>query len=323
MAKESLSDRQRIILQYAYFFYHEGPEKIASLTGFPTHQVRYDLRNLKDRGLLFLQRKINLLRLGYYVFHIHLSVKSQDAGRLLKVLKESSRVLYLSRNGGERAIGVTILSRSPELIFGVMDEASAKSRVAFGQVGWSAEGAFYYFGPKFLTGKVRVGSTASSTRGDGPISIDQTDAKLLKLFNRGEAHNASDAARAIGVPVSTIQYRIKQLEKQQVILPVSAFAPFENLGYSEFEVLVQTSQALQSEHQRFIQYCENHLAVILLIRSFGDWQYKLVAQVERTSEVFEIEDELLKTFPDFIQKVTIVARRETIKAGDFPVEDFN
>jgi DNA-binding Lrp family transcriptional regulator len=322
MVKEPLSDRQKMILQYAHFFYHEGPEKIASLTGLPTHQVRYDLRNLIDRGLLLIQRKIDLLRLGYYVFHIHLSVKSQDADRLLKVLRDNSRVLYLSRNGGERAVGVTILSRSPELIFGLMDEASAKSKTAFAQVGWSVEGAFYYFGPKFLTGKVLINPAASSIAGESPISIDQIDAKILKLFNRGEAQNASEAARIIGVPVSTIQYRIKQLEKQRVILPVSAFARIANLGYSEFEVLVQISQALQSEHQRFIQYCEKHLAITLLIRSFGDWQYKLVAQVERTSEIFEIEDELVRKFPDFIQKVTVVARRQIIKGGDFPVEDF-
>jgi|688.fasta_scaffold329783_1 DNA-binding Lrp family transcriptional regulator len=323
MVKEPLSDRQKIILQHAQFFYHEGPEKIASMTGIPAHQVRYDLKNLFDRGILLRQRKINLLRLGYYVFHIHLYVKSQDVGRLLKVLKESSRVLYLSLNGGERTVGVTILSRAPELIFELMDEAAAKSKAAFAQVGWSVEGAFYYFGPKFLTGRTLNNPAINSNWGDGPISIDRIDAEILKLFNRGEAQNASEVARALGAPASTVQYRIKQLENKGVILPVSAFALLLNLGYSEFEVLVQTSQGSQSEHQRFIQYCQEHLSITLLIRSFGDWQYKLVTLVERSSEVFQIEDELLKRFSDLIQKVTIIARREIIKGGDFPVEDFD
>jgi DNA-binding Lrp family transcriptional regulator len=204
-----------------------------------------------------------------------------------------------------------------------MDEAAAKSRAAFAQVGWSVEGAFYYFGSKFLTGKVLTNLDASSNWGEGPISIDGIDAKLLKLFNRGEAQNASEAARLIGAPVSTVQYRIKQLEKQKVILPVSAFPRLIDIGYSEFEVLVQISQALQPEHQKFIQYCERHLNITLLIRAFGDWQYKFVAQVARTSEIFQLEDELLREFPDFIQKVTIIARREIIKGGDFPAEDFD
>lgn len=323
MVSEPLSNRQKIILQYSQFFYHQGPEKIAALTGIPAHQVRYDQRNLIDRGILLLQRKINLLRLGYYMFHVHLFVQTQNADRLLEVLKGNSRVVYLSRNGGERTIGVTILGRSPELIFGLMDEAAAKSRAAFAQVGWSVEGTFYYFGSKFLTGKALTNLDVSSNWGDGPISIDRIDAKLLKLFNRGEAQNASEAARMMGVPVSTVQYRIKQLEKQRVILPVSAFPRLEDLGYSEFEVLVQISQALQPEHQRFIQYCEKHTYITLLIRAFGDWQYKFVAQVERASEIFKLEDELLRRFPDFIQKVTIIARREIIKGGDFPADDFD
>jgi hypothetical protein len=44
--------------------------------------------------------------------------------------------------------------------------------------------------------------------------------------------------------------------------------------------------------------------------------------VARSTEIFELEDTLYRTFPSFVQKITIVARRETAKTGDFPVEDF-
>lgn len=322
MAKEVISERQKTVLQYAQFFFHEGPEKIGKIAGIPAHQVRYDLRNLVERGLLLSKRQINAASLGYYMFHIHLSVRSEDADRLLKVLSASSRVLYLSRNGGERTIGVTVLSRRPELIFAVMDEAAAKSNVSFSQIGWAVEGAFHYFGAKFLTGKSPIIPTNVQDWNGGPITIDQADAKILRLYNRGEAQSTAELARAIGLPTSTIQYRVNRLEQQNVILPMWAFVNLANLGYSEFEVLVRISNAPPAEHQRFVKFCEEQLSITLLIRSFGDWQYKFVSLVDRPTEIFELEDTLYRSFPSFVQKITIVARRETVKTGDFPVEDF-
>ena len=322
MAKEILSERQKTVLLYSQFFYHEGPEKVAAISGVPVHQVRYDQKALIDRGLMVLHRKINQIRLGYYLFHIHLAVKSQDAAKLLKVLSANSRVVHLSRNGGERAIGVTILSRTPDLIFGPMDEAAAKSKVDFSQVGWAVESTFYHFGVKSLGEQTKALPVMVQDSGDSPLAIDNVDAKLLKLLTRGAPYNASSLARAIGTPVSTIQYRLKRLEEQRVILPISAFAHCGRLGYTDFEVLIQLAQAPASEHQRFISFCHRHRSITILIRSFGDWQYKFVATVERPAEVFDLEDELLEVFPDFVQKISIIAKRETCKAGDFPAEDF-
>jgi Lrp/AsnC family leucine-responsive transcriptional regulator len=322
MAKEPLSDRQKTILLYSQFYYHEGPEKIGSISGIPAHQVRYDLRTLIDRGVLLARRQVNESRLGRYLFHLHLSVKSQDADRLLQVLKSSSRVLYLSRNGGERSIGVTILSRTPELIFRLMDEAAAKSNVNFSQVGWAVEGTFYHFGIKSLGGNAPELPVTVQDPGENPIAIDFTDARVLQLLRRGASYNASELARTIGVPASTIQYRLKRLEEQGVILPLSAFIDYSVLGLSEIEFLIHASQASTGEHQRLIQYCHKHPSIPLLIRSFGDWQYKFICAVERPSEIFELEDNLLQTFPDFIQKITVMSRRKTVKTGDFPAEDF-
>lgn len=322
MAGQQLTERQKIVLQLAQFLYHEGPEKIAKVSGIPVHQVRYDLKTLRERNLLFIRRHINESSLGYYLFHMHLSVRSQDAPRLLKALSESSRVLYLSRNGGERAVGVTILSRRPEHIFAVMDGAAAKSRVRFSQVGWSVETIFYHFGATLSNKRTNFKGEVIQTWSGDPVGIDRVDARILKLVKTGVALSASDISRALGIPESTARYRVKRLEDEGVFLPRSAFVNLALLGFTEFEVLVHMSHMSQSDHVRFIDFCRRHPAITILIRCFGDWQYKFAASVEQPREIFELEEEISRTFADFVESVTIVSRREEVKSSDFPIEDF-
>jgi DNA-binding Lrp family transcriptional regulator len=317
-----LTDRQRLILRVAEFHYQEGVQKIAAICGLKPQAVRYELHQLEELKVIVPLRFTNEASLGYYLFHVHLSVRPGHVDKLVTVLKENSRVGFLGVNGGERSLGVTFLSRRPEDLFTSMDAAGARAKVPFSQVAWSIEGELYHFGAKFLWPEAIPGAHVIQSWGRPRVEIDAVDARILQLLKRGLSQNTALIAKRLGLPASTVQYRLKGLEKNGVILPMSAGINAALLGYSEFEVLLRTSLVNPAEHQRLVKFCQDHPAIRILIRSFGDWEYKFTAQLERTADIFALEDEVHRLFPATVQSTTIVPRRKIIKFGDFPVEDF-
>jgi DNA-binding Lrp family transcriptional regulator len=259
---------------------------------------------------------------GYYLFHVHLRVKPKDAQPLLAALEQSSRVTYLGLNGGARVIAVTILSKRPDDVFTTIDKASSQSKVPFTQVAWCVEGTLYHFGSKFLAPQMLRGTVVTQAWPGPSLNLTRLDAQIIWLNRVEPGVTMTAATRRLKVPTSTIHYRLSRLDKMGVILPMSGCVLTQKLGCVEYELLIRTSSLTSKDNSELISFCSNHPSITLLIRCFGDWEYKLVLHVENAVDVFEVDEELQSLFSHFIQSTEIIPRRRVVKWGDFPVEDF-
>jgi hypothetical protein len=106
------------------------------------------------------------------------------------------------------------------------------------------------------------------------------------------------------------------------ILPISGLILTQKIGYVEYELLIRASSFSATDHSNLIAYCSTHPSIILLIRCFGDWEYKIVLLHENAVDIFEVDEELQSLFAHCIQSTEIIPRRRVEKWGDFPVEDF-
>jgi DNA-binding Lrp family transcriptional regulator len=317
-----LSERQRKILRVAEAHLKDGPEAIARVVKERASSVTYDLRKLEELGILIPIQLFNEMAFGYYLFHVHLQVKPKDTKPLLSALAESSRITYLGLNGGSRVIAATILSKRPEDVFATIDKASAQSKVPFTQVAWCVEGTLYHFGSKFLAPNVLRGRVVTQSWSGPLLNVTRLDAQIIRLYRVEPGVTISTAARRLKVPASTIHYRLSRLEKIGVIIPISGCVLSEKIGCVAYELLIRTSSPSSTDHANLLAFCSAHPSISLLIRCFGDWEYKLVLIVENAVDVFEVDEELQLSFSHCIQSTEIIPRRRVVKGGDFPVEDF-
>ncbi len=317
-----LTPRQRLILRVAEFYYQDGIDAIASITNLKPHTVRYDLREMTEMGVFTPSLHFNESCFGYYIFHIHLATQPNHIDALEAAFRRSSRVVFMAILSGKRSLGMTILSKKPEDLFATIDAVGAQAKVPFSQVGWCIEGDFYHYGASAVLRERAIDfETVQSWQGER-VDIDHLDARIIQAAKRKRLVGTTELAREVGIPASKVQYRLNRLQDSGVMLRRSAMIDCVKLGYAHFEVLIRCSIISPEVGKLLRSFCKNHPAIHLLIRCFGDWDYKLVAHAIEMSEVLDLDEALQKTLGSKLASSVIVPVRRVTKVGDFPAEDY-
>jgi DNA-binding Lrp family transcriptional regulator len=318
----ALTPRQLLVLRVAEFYYQEGVDAIASVAKLKPHMVRYDLKEMIEANILTPCIHFNESCFGYYIFHVHMAAKLQDVPALERAFKLNSRVAYLGRQGGKRPLGATILSKRPEDLFATIDTLGRQAKVPFAQVAWCIEGEFYHYGGSRLLPENPM-RFESVQKWDGErVEIDHADARLIQLMTRGRLIGASELARASGLATSTVQYRLKRLRDSGAILPRSILINYAALGFSAFDILIRCAGPAAELTKVLRAFCKASPGVEILIRCFGDWDFKIVVHAQTLTEVLELDDSLQRTLGDNLRSSLVVPLRGSIKIGDFPAEDY-
>jgi DNA-binding Lrp family transcriptional regulator len=323
MTTPSLTPRQRLVLRVAEFYYNEGIEKIAKVAGLKPHAVRYDLRDLTERKVITPSLFFNEACFGYYIFHLHLSTHVQNVAVLSKAFMNNSKVAYLGRLGGKRALGVTILSKRPEDLFETVDLVGKQAKVPFAQVGWCIEGDFFHYGASCILPDKKMPFESEQSWKGARVEIDQVDARLIQIIKRQRITGNAEIARAAGLPSSTVQYRLRRLSDAGATLNRSLLINYSALGFSVFEILLRCSGQPAEATKIVRRFCKEHPAAELLIRCFGDWDFKVLVQARDVGEVLEFEEQLQRSLGAHLEGSIIVPVRGPLKRGDFPADDFN
>lgn len=322
MPEVHLTPRQRLVLRVAEFHFQDGVDAIAAATKLKPHAVRYDLKELSELGVIAPCVFFNESCFGYYIFHVHLSVQLQHISALERSFSQNSRVAYLGRQSGERVLGATILSKRPEDLFATIDSVGARAKVPFTLVGWSIEGEFYHYGAScILLDDSHQYETTQSWDGDR-IEIDYVDARLIQTMKRKRLLNVAEVARATGIAASTVQYRLRRLSESGAMLRRSLLVNYSVLGFSAFEILIRCTGPSADATKLLRAFCKESPGVRLLIRCFGDWDFKIAVLAKTLTEVLDCEESLQRTLGAKLSSSVIVPLRGAVKVGDFPAEDF-
>lgn len=322
MSTVVLSPRQLLVLRVAEFYYQDGIDAIASITKLKPHVVRYDLKEMMAAKIMTPCVHFNETCFGYYIFHVHVSAKLQDVPALERAFKLNSRVAYLGRQSGKRTLGATIISKRPEDLFATIDTLGRQAKVPFAQVGWCIEGEFYHYGGSRLLPDNPLRFESVQKWDGARVDIDYTDARLIQLMKRERLLGASELARASGLASSTVQYRLKRLRDSGAILSRSVLINYAALGFSAFDILIRCSGPAAELTKLLRSFCKASPGVEILIRCFGDWDFKVVVHAKTLTEVLELEDSLQRTLGEKLESSVVVMLRGAVKIGDFPADDY-
>lgn len=298
---DTLSARQRKIVSLTQLRANASMEVLQELTGYPPHTIRRELVNLKKNRIIIKLPFIDIFKFGYLEAQLMFSVttdRNQNDTRFLKYLSESWRVPWLATLGGEYQYGATICCSSHHDLVLFLDGLCDKLDVRFHKRIISSITYFKYFRKRYLDPSEPLqdiewlGFDIRHTHQSDSLQADETDRLIVSELYRNSDRSHEAIANSVGLPRSTLEYRLRRLEDEKILLGFIYAVPPTAIGAATFKLLVSV-QSLDADLEKGInEFCTEEVFITSLIRCMGSWDFECGIECFTPTDAFKVAQRL-------------------------------
>jgi DNA-binding Lrp family transcriptional regulator len=151
--------------------------------------------------------------------------------------------------------------------------------------------------------------------------ISQEELALLSFLAKSNSNSIRDAARQLGIPHSTVDYRYRQLVNKRIIKGWFYSINYSYLPVQCYKLLVSCKQLTPNLHTRIAQFTLEHSRITYLLETLGAWDFEIGVECESTGDVMEIIALLYEAFPQEISTIRSLTELDSYKFEMFPSND--
>jgi DNA-binding Lrp family transcriptional regulator len=317
-----LSSQQARILVAAQLRADQPISKLRAKLSTKEHTIRYTLERAKRLGIIERRYFINLFKLGFLQHELFFSISAEKRGvrdSLLARLKRADNISWIGRLGGDYQYGVNICSRDLHATVTFFDDLSASHGGDIVEKNLSLRVSLTFFGNRYLAPNQKISSPLSYLNSPDIVSIDDTDHRLLRAITSDGELSGHDIARSLGIPQSTVDYRLKRLRSDGVIVGAYYVVRGEMLGVMSFLCLIRTRGISARFREAIAKFCLAHPEVVVMIESIGSWDFELVIDGFSAEQVMRVSESLLDLFSGAIQWIKMVPIFGYPKVCEYPL----
>lgn len=317
-----INSRQRAILALIQLDAELGIGEISQRSGLPSHTVQYNLSRLKAAGLLRTFYFINPHRLGLTDFCLFLNPighQSQLLECVTRVCSTFPGVAYASQLIGEFLFTVSCFGRDIR----VVDEFLSTLHSTIPGVTWDIEFAIRlewtllqqtYLGPG--------GPTTSLTRSVqvDPVTIDETDIRLLSALSQNPDKPLSRVATGIGIPEATGRSRFKKLLENGTILGKACYLRASALNRTDYRILISVSGRTPELDERFRNFARENEVIYEFVICIGGWNYEFTLQVTDPAILGTVIASMHQRFRSHIQRVQTMSNASLLRLHQLQID---
>ena len=301
----------------------ESNSQLAKKARLSKNIVNYQIHRLEKEGII--KRYITLVdysKLGYMLFRVYLDLYEKDLQKeqeLVQYLVKNKKTGLVARTSGDWDIIFTLYVKSLE----EFNEEWYKFTDKFKEIIKSYNNnlvtrEFTYPRNYLLPEKGDERLFWDRGASDTQIEIDEKDQILLKELLENARAPVNEMARKIGLGSMAIIYRLRQMEKKNIILGYRAELDFNKLGYESYKVNLELEDT--KVIKEILAYCKVSPGVVSVIRPISD-NVDLEFDVEVTdfSDFSKLMDGMKKQFPGAIRDYMYIKILEQLKQVHLPL----
>ncbi len=153
------------------------------------------------------------------------------------------------------------------------------------------------------------------------MAIDEIDHKLLRAITTNGELSGHQVAREVGIPQSTVDYRLKRLRSEGVIVGAYYAVRGASLGSISFLCLIRTRGMSALFREGINNFCAIHPEVVVMIESIGSWDFELVIDGFSAEQAMRVSESLLDIFGGGIQWIKMVPIFGYHKVSEYPFKE--
>lgn len=319
--KLNLKDRK--ILAELDFNARESISKIAKKVRISKEVCLYRIKRLEEKRIIRdYHAVINNSKLGNYYSRVFVKFQNLDKTAEEKIVDyclKNPKIGYYGRADGTWDIGIGFW---PEDLFEFeefIDEFSYK----FGKYILEKDVAVglhvFQLPYRFLSEQSYIKEFKTGGKSE-KAKLDETDKKLLVLLTKNARASLQELGEKLKVSWKTVDYRIKNLEKNEIIIGYRTNINYKKLGYSNTKVLLYLKDLTKEKENELLIYLKSLKNSIWVIKFIGKSDLEFEVLVKNREEFFDIMTELREKFSSVIRSYDSFIIHEEPISRFIPIE---
>ncbi len=266
--------------------------------------VRYRIKRLEDEGVITGYKTwIDMSKLGFQSGTIYLTLLNvpERKKKLIDFIINDPRTYWIGVAEGAWNIGVSPYFKSNEELFKIKHELMNK----FGEIildikMTSLVGVSIHEKNFLINEKTKLTSFTEKVEEN---ELDEVSKKILKEIYWNAKENIATLADKLKTTVDIIRTRIKNLEKDGIIIRYSSVIDYQKIGYEFHKAFIYLKIFDSEFFKKMNNYVENSKVVINMVRQVAPWDLELIMFTKNFAEYDETIGEITEMFEDNIKKI--------------------
>lgn len=294
--------------------------QIAKRVGLSKPAVEYRLKRFEKSNVIFAYYTvIDFTKLGYSQYKIYFKFQDitlDDEKTIIDYWIKDKNSVWIAQIRGRWDLAVSILAGS-NFEFG---KVLGKFMSAYSKFILEKDVLLTEYSPIYA--REYLAETKPSEFIYGIPSkiheLDETDKKILKELSNNARMNIVDLVEKTKLSRDIINYRLKKLTKDKIIVQYRCYPNLQDLGISHYKIIFRTKNFDEQIEKEIRAYVAQHKKATQFLKLIGSWDLEIEFETENEDELYIILTEIRKKFSGTIRDFDILRITETYKYNYFP-----
>ena len=292
--------------------------KLAKRTQVSREVVAYRIKRLEEQKTIQgYYALINYTALGYsrqVIFLAFKGVTAEQEANIILHLAQHEYVTYMSTIIGKWNVVLDIVTENQVLLEKVFHEILQpieKHLSNFLLINTTIRGEFY---PTKFLGITTKHNVPSETK---YYELDAVDKQLLQELSTNARAEYTMLAKTTGLPATTVAFRIKRLQKNNILLGSTMSIDYKQFGWDFYNIQLKMQQ---KQIKKFFSFVSEHPNTVFYYEYLGheSWDLDVGIIVQNTQELQRVVNEIKEKFGDELRIQNMYAIGTLIKDNMIP-----
>ncbi len=160
---------------------------------------------------------------------------------------------------------------------------------------------FYYFKPKPIL-DIKSDEQITMTGDIESVKLDKPDKKILAQLAKNARIPLVELAKIVNLTPNAVKWRIKNLEKNNIILGYRVFINYQSLGFLHYRVFLHLENLTEEIERKMVQFLKYHKTCVSITKTIGYCELEFRAVVKDVDEFYKLMEELRNRFSDYLKE---------------------
>jgi DNA-binding Lrp family transcriptional regulator len=320
-ATTQFTQRERDIFSLVEFNVDTPAAVVAKKLKIPIASVHYTLRRLIDNKILRPRCFINSCQLGLLDIGFYFSLSEQSKRgreRLIQRFQEHSSVAYVGSVLGDFQYVAVLMCRDLSHFSTLVAELTGSQDDVVSDKQIVPRLSLTRFARKYLSPRLATLQSMKIKAEGEPATLDETDTKIVWALGNRPYESLRELARFLGMPLATLDRRIKKLKEHGVIQGLFYDLNVDAIGVQSFRVLLSVQGLSCSIRKEIAQLCAKHPLVTYLVEVLGSWDFEVGIETFDPRLVSSVVEELHTQSGGKISGVRVLMELEDFMCRHYP-----
>lgn len=288
---------------------------LAKKVGRSKEAVRMRINKLIKDGIIQLFiTSINPSKLGFIFFKLYFQLKNipKEREKFYDHLKSLEGIFWLGSNDGVWDCHMTLYAKTVEEFNDLKNSiySDFKDLIIKRDTGVLVKTRQYV---KNYIADEMIDDRETYFAGDIVSNeIDDVDIRIINTVIRNARISLTDLAAKTDSSIDIVRYRLKQMEKKNIITNYRIAIDHNKLGFTMFKAFLYFDNLNEKNKQKLFEYCRQHMNIVYIIEQLSSWDFEVELMVKDYQQFISIMDELRMMFQNSLRNYESVLMHEDI-----------